>query len=292
MPTPIQILLIGAGELGAAFLPHLSALPNTHVSVGVRTPAKYQDLAPSNVSLIAMDITSPSTQLSQTFVEYDIVISATGFGQSPGSVTKLAKEVFTAGHLRSLMPFFGEQAEVRNLLRAEAEKSNVKWTIVSTGIFMSFLFEQFWGIVDHKSNPVPVLCSSPDRVVVRALRDWEQKVSVTDVADIGKVLTRVVAGDVEADNRIVYAAGDTVSYRELSEIVECVAGKEVKRVEWTIPHLEAELAKNPDDLINKYRLVFARDGVWWDKKGTVNHQLSIHTMNVEMYARELFAAQK
>lgn len=39
MPSAVQILLIGAGELGSAFLPHLSTLPQTHVTVRWRTEA-------------------------------------------------------------------------------------------------------------------------------------------------------------------------------------------------------------------------------------------------------------
>jgi uncharacterized protein YbjT (DUF2867 family) len=126
--------------------------------------------------------------------------------------------------------------------------------------------------------------------VVRALRSWDHKITVTDVADIGKVLARVIAGDVEAENKIVYAAGDTVSYKELADIIERIVGKNIKREEWTIPHLEAELAKDPDDVIKRYRLVFARDGVWWNKEGTVNHILEMPTVTVETYAQKLFAA--
>ncbi|KAJ4295605.1 hypothetical protein N0V90_007618 [Kalmusia sp. IMI 367209] len=301
--SPTTILLIGAGELGTAFLPHLAALPDTHITIGVRTPAKYEQLSASNISLTPLDITGPSEALSKIFAKYDIVISATGFGQSAGTITKLAKEILDAGQLRrkagksklwffpwqwgvdyditgdgnGLMPLFGEQVEVRNLLRAEAAQHNVKWTIVSTGIFMSFLFEQFWGIVDRDE----------DKVAVRALRNWDHKVTVTDVKDIGKVLARVVAGEVESENRVVYAAGDTVSYGQLADIVERVTKGKVRREEWTIPHLEAELSKEPDDLIKKYRLVFARDGVWWDKELTVNHKLGVPVVDVETYAQGL-----
>lgn len=181
MSSPKQILLIGVGELGNAFLPHLCALADTHVTIGVRTPTKYQHLSLPNLSLTALDLASPSEVISKTFAKYDIVISATGFGQSPGAVTKLAQDVLAAGDLRShagkgrlwffpwqwgvdyditgdgqgLMPLFGEQVTVRNLLRSEAAKHNVKWTVLSTGIFMSFLFEQFWAIVDGELSQIP-----------------------------------------------------------------------------------------------------------------------------------------
>ncbi|OAF98634.1 NAD(P)-binding protein, partial [Paraphaeosphaeria sporulosa] len=304
MTSATQILLIGAGELGTAFLPHLSALPHTHTTVGVRTPEKYSHLSSCTVSVVPLDISGPSEALSQSFSNYDIVISATGFGQSSGTLLKLAKEILNAGLLRrntnqsrlwffpwqwgvdyditgdgqGLMPLFGEQAAVRNLLRAEATQNNIKWTVVSTGIFMSFLFEQFWGVVVREGGGI----------TVRALRNWDHGITVTDVSDIGKILAQIVAGGFDAENTVVYAAGDTVTYKELADIVERAAGQPVEREEWTIPYLEAELAKDPDDQIKKYRLVFARDGVCWDKSGTVNYKHSIPVIDVDTYARKLF----
>jgi hypothetical protein len=302
MSSSQQILLIGAGELGKAFLTHLAALQDTHITIGVRSVSKYTQLAAPNVTLLALDISGPSQELSQTFANFDIVISATGFGQDLGTVTKLANEVLEAGRLRNrdgkgrlwyfpwqfgvdydvtgdgegLMPLFGEQLGVRKLLRAEAAQSNVKWTIISTGVFMSFLFEQWWGVVDR---------SQPSNITVRALRNWDFKVTVTDVDDIGKVLARVVTGDVEAENRVVYTAGDTISYSRLADVVEQVAGKKIDREEWTVDYLEKELAKDPENELKKYRLVFARDGVWWDKEKTVNHELGIPVMDVETYVK-------
>jgi hypothetical protein len=178
-----------------------------------------------------------------------------------------------------LMPLFGAQKDVRDLFRAEAEAAHVTWTVVSTGIFMSFLFEPFWGMVDR---------SSKDKIVVRALGSWEHKVTVTHVRDIGRALARIVRGDVHAENRVVYVAGDTVSYGELADIVAKVSGKEIGRELWSVPYLKEELRKDPNDGIKKYRLVFAGEGVWWDKEGTVNEQLGMNMVVVEEYARELF----
>jgi hypothetical protein len=302
--TTHQILLLGAGELGTAFLSHLSALPDTHVTVGVRAVAKYTHLTAPNITLLAIDLSEPSTELSKTLADFNTIISATGFGQSAGTVTKLAKEILAAGTLRrdarkdrlcffpwqwgvdyditgdcqGLMPLFGEQLEVRNLLRAKAVESNVKWTIVSTGIFMSFLFEQFWGVVEWED----------DRITVRALGNWEHKVTVTDVQDIGKVLARVVVGDVDNENTIVYVAGDTISYARLAEIVEGKSGRAIEREKWSMMHLKHELEGDPEDSIKRYRVVFAGDGVCWDKELTVNHKLGIPMMDVETYTEKLF----
>ncbi|CAN9170099.1 unnamed protein product [Alternaria alternata] len=315
-PSTTSILLLGAGELGKAFLPHLTKLPNTHITIGVRSPAKYSNLIfPSNLSLTPIDLaSSPSKDLADTFSNYDILISCTGFGADPSSVLKLANEALLAGQIRrargnsklwffpwqwgvdygvigdgdGLMPLFGAQRDVRNLLREKAQESNVCWTVVSTGIFMSFLFEPFWGMVDRSHEGGK---GEEGEVVVRCLRDWTHRVTVTDVHDIGRVLAKILAPDstVEATNRVVYVAGDTVSYAQLADIVERVSGKQVKREMWSMEYLKSELAADPDDGIKKYRLVFARDGVWWDMNKTVNMTLGMEMMNVETYARGLFS---
>jgi hypothetical protein len=309
--TSVNILLLGAGELGTAFLPHLSSLPNTHVTIGVRSPSKYKRLESSNIFFTATDLSSPSSQLSETFSNFDILISATGFGQTPESILKLANEVLAAGKLRKeqgegkiwffpwqfgvdyditldgqgLMPLFGAQKEVRDLLRSTAQESNVKWTIVSTGIFMSFLFEPFWGIVDRSEE-------SEGKIIVRALQDWRHGVTVTHVHDIGRVMARIVAGDVDAEDKVLYVAGETLVYERLPGIVERVSGKHVEQeAAWTIDLLEEELKKDPENGIKKYRLVFARNGVWWGKRGTVNDVLGMQMMSVEEYAKEWFGGK-
>lgn len=309
---PTKILLLGAGELGTAFLPHLSALPNTHITIGVRSPSKYTHLARSNVHITQIDLGSDSALLAEEFSKQDILISATGFGQSPSTVLKLAHEALDAGALKGsrgqgqlwffpwqwgvnydiigdgegLMPLFGAQKAVRELLRSKASSSNVKWTVVSTGIFMSFLFEPFWGIIDTTQ------LAPSGKLTVRCLRDWRHEVTVTDVHDIGKVLARIVAGDIDANDRILYVSGDTIRYGELADLIEHVTEKEVVREKWSIPYLEEELKKDPENGIKKYRLVFARDGVCWNPEESVNYQLEIPTLDLDTYATKWFSEQQ
>jgi uncharacterized protein YbjT (DUF2867 family) len=304
-----SILLLGAGELGTALLSPLSTLPYT-TTLATRTPSRYTHLTTTypSLSLLALDLTQPSTDLVPTFARYDVIVSATGFGASPNTLLKLANEIIAAGNLRKgkekeklwffpwqfgvdydvtgdgegLMPLFGAQKSVRDLLRSQ---NSIDWTIVSTGIFMSFLFQDFWGIVARPSH-----ASQEDRVTVRALRDWEHGVTVTDVDDIGRVMGRIVARDVAARNKVVYVAGETVRYGELADVVEKVTGKVVVREICGVKYLDEEVKKDPEDEIKKYRLVFARDGVMWDKAGTVNAQLGMEMMGVEEYARKVFSA--
>jgi hypothetical protein len=312
MSSQKHILLLGAGELGTAFLSALSSLPRSFtLTLAIRSPTKYTHLQTTYPSLILipLDLSSPSHVLAETFSHYDVILSATGFEQTPDTLLKLAREAIDAGRLKSeregaeegkiwffpwqwgvdyditgdgegLMPLFGAQKQVRDILRAQ---SMIDWTVVSTGIFMSFLFEQFWGVVDWSDQ------EGDEKVTVTALRNWEHGITVTDVKDIGKVLRRILEGDVEARNQVVYVAGETVTYGELANVVEKVTGTEVKREVWGIDYLEEEVKKDPEDGIKKYRLVFARDGVYWEKTGTVNSQLGMEMMSVEEYARKAFS---
>ena len=100
MASTSQVLLLGAGELGSAFLTHLSTLPNLHITVGVRNVLKYSHLTNTNVSLASIDTSGPSAELSQIFARYDIVISAMGFGQEPETIRKVTGEMLEAGKIR------------------------------------------------------------------------------------------------------------------------------------------------------------------------------------------------
>lgn len=58
-------------------------------------------------------------------------------------------------------------------------------------------------------------------------------------------------------HKIVYMAGETISYARLAEVVEIVLGKKVRRELWSVDHLREELKKDPDNLVKRYRVVFA-----------------------------------
>ncbi|KAF3044307.1 hypothetical protein E8E12_006908 [Didymella heteroderae] len=305
-----QILLIGLGELGLALYSQISTLPNIHITLGIRSPAKHTHLASSTTSLLELDVTSQSSTLIPLFSAFDVVISATGYGESEDRLPKLAHEILAAGRLRKekgerklwffpwqwgvdfdvtgdvggLMPLFGVQKQIRALLWSEAEAAGVQWTVVGTGLFMSFLFEPFWGIVDRSKE------AERGELTVRCLRDWDHSVSVTDVQDIGRVLARILKGDVEAADTVLHIAGDTITYRELADIMERVSGRQVLREAWSVEHLRNELQGEPDDLVKKYRVAFAGEGVYWQKERTVNYRLGMEMTDVETYARRLLSA--
>lgn len=183
----------------------------------------------------------------------------------------------------SKQDLFDEQLDVRGLLRSQ-QGEGVKWTIVSTGMFMSFLFEDDFGVVSLRGG------EGKERVT--ALGSWENELTVTEVGDIGRVVAELVLGsgiDDEGEEResgVVYVAGDTVSMSRLADVVEGVLGREVERRVKSVQQLEAELREEPDDVMRKYRAVFAAGvGVSWEKERSFNARRGIETVLVEDWAR-------
>jgi hypothetical protein len=295
-----NILVLGAGELGMAMLTSLArqAPSTTKISVLLRqstisspSPTKAAEhtiLKNLNISLVPGDIaTSSIPNLASLFKPYDLIISCLGAASGPGSQVKIAKAVLEAGVKRyfpwqfgvdydvigrgSAQTLFDEQLEVRDLLRGQ---KGTEWVIVSTGMFTSFLFESFFGVVD--------LLHSNGTGIVRALGSWENKVTLTTPEDIGKLTAAIVLEmNPLVKNQIVYTSGQTISYGDVADLVDEVLGKKVQRAVWTIEALKEELRRDPENFVGKYRIVFAEGkGCYWDEEVTFNAKKGIEVEDV------------
>ena len=292
-----SILVVGAGELGSAILHGLSGHPfkaSNSISVLIREAtlssadptkkAHVENLKSLGVSTVLGDIVSDSeAELEELFKQFHTIVGAMGMSNALGTQLKIARAVLTAGVPRylpwqfgldydaigrgSAQDLFTEQLDVRALLR---QQRKTEWVIVSTGIFMSFLFEDLFGVVDAK------------RTTARALGAWDNRVTVTDVDDIGRVVAEVVFAAPELKYEVVFVAGDTISYRRLADVVEESLKRKVERVEWTVANLKQELAADPTNIMKKYRVVFAEGvGVAWDMSTAFNAKRSIDMLDVK-----------
>lgn len=298
-----SFLVLGAGELGLAVLRNLAAHaarhPGTTITVLLRPatlnsqdPAKQRELATIRalgISIVTDDLSAASeAELSELFKPFQTVISCTGFVGGSGTQVKLTRAALGAGVRRyipwqfgvdydvvgrgSAQDLFDEQLDVRDLLRGQTK---TEWLIVSTGMFTSFLFEPSFGIVDLAEN------------TVHALGSFENAVTVTTAEDIGALTAEIVFAEPRIANRVVYTAGDTVTYGRLADIVDRVLGRQVRREEWTVPALQDALMSDPEDALKKYRVVFAEGkGVAWDKAGTFNAAQGVGTVDVEHWLRD------
>ena len=301
MAGPKSILVLGAGELGMAVLRGLAEhrqRESSTITVLLRLgainstdpqkQAQRSELQSLGISTIAGDVVTASvSELASLCEPFAMVISCTGMVAGPGLQIKLTQAILKAGIKRyipwqfgvdydtigrdSAQDLFSEQLDVRDLLRGQTK---TEWIIVSTGMFMSFLFEESFGVVDA------------DRKVVRALGSWQNRVTVTAVEDIGKMTAEVVFGEPKIKNEVVFIAGDTVTYDRFASVLEQCLGRSVERVEWTIDVLKGELQQDTNNTLKKYRIVFAEGrGVAWDKEESFNGKRGLEMIDLETWVK-------
>ncbi|KAI0892850.1 NAD(P)-binding protein [Annulohypoxylon nitens] len=303
MPSPPSILILGAGELGTSVLEALAAHPKRgSVKIAVllrKSTIETQDpekrkqnayLESLGASLEPGDLANDDiAQLAGTFKRFHTVVSCSGFGLPAGTQVKLTRAALEAGVKRyvpwqwgidydvvgagSAQDLFDEQLGVRTLLRGQQE---TEWVIVSTGLFMSFLFKSEFGVVDLKGRKL------------RALGSWEGRLSVTTARDIGRVAAEVVLDPREGERGVVYVAGDTVSYRQVAQLVKKRFGGEWAEEVWDEEFLKGKLRERPDDGMLKYTNVWAvGKGVAWDIESTVNKKRGIEMQGLESYLKNM-----
>ena len=302
MPTSETVLVLGTGELGIEVIRALAGhgqrasrfitvllrpCPSERESVA-RREKQMKELRSLGISKVEADVVHDSQSvLERIFEQYHTIVGCTGMTYPPGTQYKIAQAVL-ASKARRYLPWqfgvdydiigrsssqdlFSEQLDVRDLLRAQQVTS---WVVISTGLFMSFLFEPAFGVVDA------------DRTVVTALGGWDNEVTVTSPQDIGKVVAEVVWAEPELSG-VIYTAGATSSYATIADTVTKVQrgkGLSVRRVLATIDHLKSELASDPANGLKKYRVVFAEGkGVAWDEADTFNRKRGMSLCGIEKW---------
>jgi hypothetical protein len=302
-----DILIIGAGELGMPVLrnvaPRARDVNGSTVSVLLRASAiesvatdKQRDLAEIRnlgVRIVQGDLVNNSVdELASIFANYDTVIGCTGITAGLDTPMKVAQAALQAKLPRyfpwqfgvdfdvigrgSPQDIFDSQLDVRDLLRSQNE---TEWVIISTGMFMNYLFEPGSGMVDLPSD------------TVNALGSVDTAVTVTTPEDIGVLTAEILFTEPRIRNEIVYLAGDTITYGELARTLEAVLQRPFKVVEWTVPFLLDELANDPDNMTRKYRAVFAQGrGVAWPKDETFNARQSIPVTALREWIKQNIAA--
>lgn len=282
-----NILVLGAGELGMPVLRNLALRAKTiegaRISVLLRAsavqsdvPAKQRDITEIRdlgIEIVEGDLVKSSVdELASLFSNYDTVIGCTGYAAGINTPMKLAKAALQSGIPRYFpwqfgvdfeaigrggpQDIFDAQLDVRELLRSQ---SKTEWVIISTGMFMSYLFEPEFGVVDLQND------------IVNALGSYDTAVTVTTPDDIGALTAEIVFYEPTIANEIVFLAGDTVTYGELADKLEVGLSRPFSRSEWTVPVLMEELANDPQNMMRKYRAAFGIGrGMAWDKANTFN----------------------
>ncbi|EBH9036917.1 TPA: aromatic alcohol reductase [Salmonella enterica] len=299
--TGEKVLVLGAGQLGAAVLDYLIPAVIQHngaVSVIVSPGSRdkqgnlqsdiHQKLADAGAKFISVDVAASTIDaLKKHFADFDTIINCMGFVAGAGTQIKITRAVLESGVSRyfpwqfgvnydvvgkgSGQPVWDEQYDVRTLLR---EQSTTEWVIVSTGMFTSFLFEPAFDVVNLSEK------------TINALGGWGTQVTVTSPADIGRLTTEIYLHQPRIANEVVFVAGETTSYGKLAETVERITKQTFARNVLTLPDLLDALHLNPDDQMLRYRAAFARgDGMWWPMNNTWNAQNNVPTQNIESWLK-------
>lgn len=162
-------------------------------------------------------------------------------------------------------------------------QSETQFNIISVGVFMSFLFEPAFGVVDTTITEGPI---------VRALGAWDYELTATTAEDIGKCVADIVLGSGEnrrvgAVDGVLFLAGDTLTYDHLATIVEDAQAKPVKRELWDLAYLKNELRKDPENGLIKYRCIWAEGtGVAWPKAKSFNVRRGIEMVTAKDFAEK------
>ena len=137
---------------------------------------------------------------------------------------------------------------------------------------MSFLFEPAFGVVDLKKH------------VVRALGNWENRITMTTPKDIRRATAELVFSMTQQESGVVYVAGDTISYGQVADLLDKHFSRKYAREVWDLPTLRARLSEVPDDAMANYRETFAHGyGVAWDKEKTLNARRGMEMTDVTSY---------
>lgn len=292
-----SFLVIGTGEVGLAMLNSLYDHQEKYglqlkIGVLVQPVSGNADAIRGNtrfngISLEALDLVAESIEtLAATFRRYDTVICCSGFSVGAGMQVKITQAVLAAGVRKyipwqfgadydrigrgSAQPVFDEQLEVRDMLRSQQK---THWVIVSTGMITSFLFREDFGVISLKDR------------TVRALGDWQHSLTLTSGEDIGALTVAILFHQPEILDEVVFVAGDTVSFEEIGKLMDLLFGGEFEKILWDVPHLHQKLEEAPDDVFNRYRLVFTHPGVTWSMDETFNYHHQIPTIGLSQWAK-------
>ncbi|KQB57029.1 MULTISPECIES: aromatic alcohol reductase [Acidovorax] len=304
--TSQNILVLGAGELGMPVLRNLARratrVDGAKISVLLRAsavesfePAKQRDVAEIRdlgIEIVLGDLVKSSIdELAVVFARYDTVIGCAGYAAGINTPMKLARAALLSGIPRYFpwqfgvdfdvigrggpQDIFDAQLDVRELLRSQ---DNMEWVVISTGMFMSYLFEPEFGVVDLQNH------------AVHGLGSLDTAVTLTTPDDIGALTAEVVFAQPRIRNEIVFLAGDTVTYGEVADKLQAALGHPFSRSEWTEKYLMDELARDPQNMMRKYRAAFAQGrGVAWDKSGTFNQRHAIAVTDVSSWIQSNLA---
>ncbi|WP_193560196.1 hypothetical protein [Hymenobacter nivis] len=141
--------------------------------------------------------------------------------------------------------------------------------IISTGMFVSYLLEPKFGVVDITKSEM------------QALGSLDTAVTLTTPDNVGLLTAETMFAETTIKNEVVLLGGDAVTYGEVADKLAAALHRPFGRLEWTVPLLMEDLVRDPQNMMRKYRAAFAQGrGVAWPKDGTFNQRHALLVTDV------------
>lgn len=297
-----HILIIGAGELGMAMIKAFVGSRKTHpdiqLSVLLRPAAGHssqpahlqrdKQLAEWGIEVVTADLSrDDETSLAQLFKRFNAVINCSGFAGGAGTQLRISQAVISAGVDRyfpwqfgvdydrigmgSGQPVWDEQLQVRQLLR---QQSATAWVIISTGMFISFLFEPDFGVIEIENQKLFALGAA------------DYALTLTTAEDIGRLTADIFFYQPAIKNDIIYTAGDTVTYKQLTQLLSEHFSRPFTLEVRSHEQLQRRRSLQ-GDVASAYQLAFAREsGIAWPKSKSWNARRGIEVTDVKRWLQE------
>lgn len=275
----INVLVTGYGNIGTPILramtnPHFSSRISPFVLIrpaSLTDPSKKQAIdqvrAMNGVTIVEGDLESDVATLTALLQKAAIrtVVSVVSGYQIERQLPLV--EAAKAAGVRHFIPSeFGVDTEATPVdgmwgpflkpkiaVQKALKEAGMDYTLLFVGLFTEFFVLYPIAGVDLQNG------------AIAAPGSWETKVSTTSLEEAGW-LTAVAVVEPRARNARLYS-GDTVTYKQLADMLDTARGKPLQRSIRTAADAKAEVDKDPNDLsLFPARLVCTLidgKGTWW-----------------------------
>lgn len=228
----LKVVVVGAsGETGTSIMNGLLASPAQFEVIALARPESvtkdiYQDLGQRGASVKSVDFSNIEA-LTHLLMGTDIVISCVSMAQKEVQ-DALIDASSKAGVGRFVPSFFATCCPPRGVMQARDVKEDsldqckrlyLPYTAIDVGWWYQFSLPRV------PSGKLDAVVSFPDTVITG---DGNTRTALTDLADIGKYVARIIA-DPRTLNKLVFAYNEVTTQDRVWRTVEAITGETIPR---------------------------------------------------------------
>ncbi|KAJ4250179.1 hypothetical protein NW762_011994 [Fusarium torreyae] len=230
----MRVAVIGAaGQTGSVIVQALleSTAPTFEV-VALTRPSSVNktavlDLQKKGVKIVAVDLRSPESTLTEVLVGTDVVIS-TIYGGSVMEEVPLINASKAAGVKRYLPCFFATVAPPKGALRLRDMKEDVLNHIKKIQLPFTVVDVGWWYQVNLPKLPSGRIDYVAMETADGIAGDGNAPFALTDVRDVGSYVARLIT-DPRTLNRMVFAYNEVWTQNRVYDLLETLSGEKLER---------------------------------------------------------------